>query len=155
MMSPAQLKDMQSRASVKYSYLRTVAIGEAAIVGAGIGVALIGAAEITTAVTAQQWLVEAKHYIDYAPLVGSAVGVITRGLRIARRGRWAAAKMVGVSDHVVARGGARLEETSQIAKLDETIDVNGNARPARKSSANVIPLPMQGQPQEAVAKVSR
>ena len=143
-MSPAQLKDMQSRASVKYSYLRTVAIGEAAIVGAGIGVALIGAAEITTAVTAQQWLVEAKHYIDYAPLVGSVVGVITRGSRIARRGQWAGARMVAVSDYIVARDRAKLQGTSQISKLDETIDVDGNARVARKSNANVISLPMQG-----------
>ena len=130
-------------------YQRIVAIGEAAIAGAGIGVALIGAAEIATAVTAQQWLMEAKHYIDYAPLVGSVVGVITRESRIARRGRSAAAKMVGVRDHVISRGGAKLEGTSQIAKLDETIDVDGNARPARKSSANVIPLPVQGQLQEA------
>jgi len=135
---------------MKYHYQRIVVIGEAAIAGTGIGVALIGAAEIATAVTAQQWLVEAKHYIDYAPLVGSVVGVITRGLQIARRGRLAATKMVGLSDHVVTGGRAKLEETSQIAKLDETIDVDGNARYARKSSANVIPLPMQGRLQEAV-----
>jgi len=136
-------------------YQRIVAIGEAAIAGAGIGIALIGAAEIATAVTAQQWLLEAKHYIDYAPLVGSVGGVITRGSRIARRRRWAAAKMVGLSDHVVAKGRVKLEGTSQIAKLDETIDVDGNTRPARKSSAYIIPLPMQGSRKMRPAKVSR
>jgi hypothetical protein len=117
---------------MKDYYLKIVAISEAAVVGAGFGVALIGAMEIATAIAAQQWLTEAKHYTDYAPLVGGAVGVITRGSRIARRRRWAAAEITGMSEHV--------EGTSQYAKLDEIIGVDGKAKPAHKPSADVIPL---------------
>lgn len=125
-----------------------VAVGEAAVVGAGIGVALIGAMEIATAITAQRWLAEVKNYTDYAPLVSGAVGAITAGSRIAQRRRGTAAKIAGVSDHAVAGVGAELERTSQIAKLDETIGEGGKARPSRKPNTNVIPLPMP-------AKVSR
>src|SRR4051812_46221525 len=67
------------------SSLKIAAIGEAAVVGAGFGVALIGGMEIATAITAQQWLAEAKDYIDYAPLVSGAVAAIARASWIARR----------------------------------------------------------------------
>jgi hypothetical protein len=97
--------------SMKDYCLKIVAIGEVAVVGAGVGMALIGATEIATAIAAQQWLQEARYYIDYVPLVGGAVGAIMGGMRIARRRRWAAAEMVGMSDPVIARGKAKLEGT--------------------------------------------
>src|SRR4051794_26349808 len=120
---------------------KIVAIGEAAVVGAGVGVALIGALEIATAITPQQWLTEAKNYIDYAPLVGSAVGAIVAGSQIGRRRRWTAAKIVGGSDHSAAGVRAELEGISQNTKLDETIGVDSKARPARKPSTEIILLP--------------
>jgi hypothetical protein len=125
---------------VKDYYLKIVAIGEAAVAGAGVGVALIGAMEIATAITAQQWLAEAKHYIDYAPLVGSAVGAIMRRPPIARRRRGAAAKMVAMSGPVVPRVRAKFEGISQIAKLDETIGAESKTKSTHKSSADMIPL---------------
>jgi hypothetical protein len=88
---------------MKYYYSKIVALGEAAVVGAGVGIALIGAMEIATAIAARQWIAEAKHYIDYAPLVGGMVGAIMEGLRIARRRLGAAAKIAEMSDHTVAR----------------------------------------------------
>jgi hypothetical protein len=130
------------------SPLKIFAIGEAAVAGAGLGVALIGAMELATAITAQQWLAEAKHYIDYSPLVGGVVGAISGGYRIARRRRWQTVKIAAVSDHTVAGVRTELEGTSQIAKLDKTIGADGKARSARKPSADVILLPVQGQPQE-------
>jgi hypothetical protein len=132
---------------VKYYYLKIVAIGEAAVVGAGIGVALIGAMEIATAIAAQQWLVEAKYYSDYAPLAGGLWGAITGSWRIARRRRWAA-KMVKASGHAIARGGAKFEGISQVAKLDEMISADSKDRLTPPPSADVIPL-------SAPAKVSR
>ncbi len=134
---------------MKYYYSKIVALGEAAVVGAGVGIALIGAMEIATAIAARQWIAEAKHYIDYAPLVGGMVGAITGGSGIARRRRGAAAKIAGMSDHVLAKIRAELEGTLQIAKLDETIGADGKTRPARKPTADVIPLSRQGKPQEA------
>jgi hypothetical protein len=35
-----------------------------------LGLALIGAVEIATAITAWQWLVKGKNYVDYTPFVG-------------------------------------------------------------------------------------
>ena len=134
---------------MKYYYSKIVALGESAVVGAGVGIALIGAMEIATAIAARQWIAEAKHYIDYAPLVGGMVGAIMEGLRIARRRLGAAAKIAEMSDHTVAKIRAELEGTLQIAKLDETIGADGKARLARKPNADVIPLSRQGQPQEA------
>jgi hypothetical protein len=136
------------RASAKYHYLKIVTIAEAAVVGAGVGVALIGAMEIATAIAAQQWLAEAKHYSDYAPLVGGLVGAIRGGWRVARRKRRTAAKIAGVSGHAVARDGAKLEGTSQIAKRDGAIGADSKARFTRKPSADVIPL-------STPAKISR
>jgi hypothetical protein len=53
-----------------------IAIGKSAIAGFGLALALVGAMEIATEIMALQWLVEAKHYTDYALLVGGAVGAI-------------------------------------------------------------------------------
>jgi hypothetical protein len=134
---------------MKYYYLKIVAFGEAAVVGAGVGVALIGAMEIATALAAQQWIAEAKHYIDYAPLIGGMVGAITGELRIARHRQGAAAKITEISDHAAAQIRTELGGTLQITKLDEAIGADGKARPARKPGADVMPLSRQGQPQEA------
>jgi hypothetical protein len=113
-----------------------VAIGETAVVGAGIGVALIGVMEIATAITAQRWLADVKNYTDYAPLVSGAVGAIMGGSRIAQHGRGTAVKIAGVSDHTVAGVRAELERTLQIAKLDETIGAGGKTGPL----ANQVPM---------------
>jgi len=64
---------------------KLIASAEAAVVGAGFGVALIGAMEIATAVTGQQWLVQAKDYTDYAPLVGGAIGAVARWIFSTKR----------------------------------------------------------------------
>ena len=114
---------------MKYYYLKIVAFGEAAVVGAGVGIALIGAMEIATALAAQQWIAEAKHYTDYAPLIGGMVGAITGGLRITRRKRGAAAKIAEMSDHAVAQIRTELRGTLQITKLDETMGADGKASP--------------------------
>src|SRR4051812_6158775 len=89
---------------------KIVAIGEAAVVGAGVGVALIGALEIATAITAPLWLTEAKNYIDYAPLVGGAVGAIVGEWRIAWRRRWAAAKSPEEATMPLPESGQNLRE---------------------------------------------
>jgi hypothetical protein len=117
---------------------KIVAIGEAAVVGAGFGVALIGVLEIATAITAPQWLTEAKRYIDYAPLVSGAVGAIVGESRIARRRRWAAAKIAGVSDRPVARVRAELEGISQISKLDETLGADSKSKQPSCAGARTI-----------------
>src|SRR5689334_20109456 len=113
---------------MKIHYSKTVAIGEAAVVGAGIGVALIGVLEIATAIPVPQWLTEAKTCTDYAPLVGSVVGAIVGELRIARRRRQAGAKTAATSDHAVAKVRAELEGISQIEKLDEMTSTDSKAR---------------------------
>jgi hypothetical protein len=53
-----------------------VAIGEWAVVGVGLALALLGALEIAIAFTGSQWLAKAKDYVDYAPLVGGIVGAV-------------------------------------------------------------------------------
>jgi hypothetical protein len=95
--------------------------------------------EIATAIAAQQWLAEAKRYSDYAPLVGGLVGAIRGGWRVARRKRRTAPKIAGVSGHAVARGGAKLDRKSQIAKMDGAIGADSKAGFTRKPSADVIP----------------
>ena len=72
------------RASVKEHYSRTVTICEAAVVGAGIGLALIGAVEIAAAITLHPWAVEMRHYGDYLLLFGGMVGA-TAGWIFTRR----------------------------------------------------------------------
>jgi hypothetical protein len=132
---------------MKYNYLKIVAFGEAAVVGAGVGVALIGAMEIATAITAQQWLAQAKHYVDYAPLIGGMVGAITGASWIARRRQGAAAKIAEMSDHAVAQIRTELRGTLQITKLDEAIGADGKARPAQKPGADPMPpWPIPSQP---------
>ena len=133
---------------MKDYYPKIVAIGEAAVVGAGLGVALIGTVEIATAIDAQQWLAEAKHYSDYAPLVGGLAGAIRGSWRVARRRRGAAATIAGESGHTVARGGAKLGETSQAARLDRIVGADSKATFTRKPSAD---MPLLSTP----AKVSR
>src|SRR5689334_20479672 len=108
---------------------KIVAIGEAAVVGAGVGVALIGAMEIATSIAAQQWLLDAKYYLDCAPLLGSVVGAMAGGLRIARR-RWATARIAGLSHYPVPIVRPEFEGNLPITKLDKMIAGDGKVKPA-------------------------
>jgi hypothetical protein len=60
---------------------RCIVIGGAIVIGAGFGVALIGATEIATAITAQRWVARAKDYADFAPLIGGAIGAVAGWIR--------------------------------------------------------------------------
>ena len=65
--------------------LGAVAVGKAALGGAGLALAIAGAFNIAAAVTAQHWLHDVqKHYLDYVALgggvVGGAIGIATRSL---------------------------------------------------------------------------
>jgi hypothetical protein len=60
---------------------KCIVIGRAAVVGAGFGLALIGAIEIAAAITAQRWVASAKDYADFAPLIGGAIGAVVGWIR--------------------------------------------------------------------------
>ena len=75
-------------APVKKTCSRLVAIGEATVAGAGIGMALIGVVEIAAAITVHPWVTIARHYDDYLVIFGGMVGAAAGWLSIGRpRGR--------------------------------------------------------------------
>lgn len=63
------------RSALSRAARKCIVIGQAAAVGAGLGVALLGATEIVTAITAQRWAAKVEDYADFAPILGVAVGV--------------------------------------------------------------------------------
>src|ERR1044071_2845659 len=63
---------------------KLVAIGEAAVAGVGIGMALIGAVEIASVISMHPWVAAAKHYDDCIPLLGGMAGALARWISILR-----------------------------------------------------------------------
>lgn len=62
-------------------FLLLVAIGKAAVVGAGIALAALGALDITFALTAKVWMAEIRpYYLDLAALGGGAIGAAARAV---------------------------------------------------------------------------
>ena len=56
-----------------------VAIGKSAIVGAGLVLAVLGAADIAFAITAQEMMRDIKpYYLDFAALGGGIIGAAVR-----------------------------------------------------------------------------
>lgn len=54
-----------------------VAVGKAAVAGAGLTLAGLGALNIAFAIAAHQWVIDFQHqYIDYATGGGAAAGVL-------------------------------------------------------------------------------
>jgi hypothetical protein len=64
---------------------RLVAIGEATLVGAGMGMALIGAVEIAAAITVHPWVAIARHYDDCLFIFGGMVGAAAGWLSVERQ----------------------------------------------------------------------
>lgn len=60
---------------------KCIVVGKAAAVGAGLGLALIGAIGIAAAITAERWAAEAKDYADFAPLLGGVIGAVVGEIR--------------------------------------------------------------------------
>lgn len=60
-------------------FLVLVAIGKAAVAGAGVALAIMGALDIAVAISAKAWLTEFKpYYLDIAAIGGGAVGAVIR-----------------------------------------------------------------------------
>jgi hypothetical protein len=60
-------------------FLWLVGIGKAAIAGAGVALAALGALDVAFAITAQEIMREIKpHYLDIAAIGGGLVGAIVR-----------------------------------------------------------------------------
>jgi hypothetical protein len=60
-------------------FLVLVAIGKAAVAGAGVALAILGAMDIAFALSAKAWLSELKpYYLDVAAIGGGVVGASIR-----------------------------------------------------------------------------
>lgn len=57
-----------------HTFLMIVAVGKAAIAGAGVALALLGALDIAAAITAQQWMQTVQDQINVITAVGGVAG---------------------------------------------------------------------------------
>lgn len=57
-------------------FLLFVVVAKAAVLGASIGLAALGAMDVAVAISASEWLTEAKreYFIDYFAIGGGAIG---------------------------------------------------------------------------------
>ena len=63
-------------ASMNEYLSKIVVIGETTVLGAGVGMALLGVAEIAAAITLNPWCIAVRHYGDCLFLFGGIMGAI-------------------------------------------------------------------------------